>query len=97
MSPWHAIALVFISMFLLHTFIVTVGFTGERKPPGPTGSGSDFLRFTLAGYGVVILAGLYLLWSFHRFQGTSPQDIAAMLAMFGFPSSVGASLARTLV
>lgn len=97
MNPWHAIVLVFVSLFLLHTFIATVGFTGERKPPGAIGFWSDFLRFTFAGYGVVVLAGLYLLWTFHRFQGASLQDIAAMLAMFAFPSSVGASLARTLV
>ena len=97
MDPWHALILIAISLFLLETFIATVRFTGERKPPGAIGMWSDFLRFTLAGYGVVALAGLYLLWTFHRFQGTSLEDTAAMLAMFSFPSSVGASLARTLV
>ena len=98
MDPWHAIALVLLSLFLLHTFIATVGFTGERKPPAATGGfWSNFFLFTLAGYGVVTLAGLYLLWTFHRFDGASAQDMAAMLAMFGFPASVGASLARTLV
>jgi putative integral membrane protein (TIGR02587 family) len=97
MDPWHAIDLVFISLFLLHSFIATVGFTGERKPAGAIGFWADFFRFTLAGYGVVVLAGLYLLWSFERFQGASLEDTAAMLAMFAFPSSVGASLARTLV
>jgi putative integral membrane protein (TIGR02587 family) len=97
MTPWHAIALAALSLFLLHTFIATVGFTGERRPKGSIGFWSDFVRFTLAGYGVVLLTGLYLLWTFHRIQGSPPEDVAAMIVMFGFPASVGASLARTLV
>lgn len=97
MGPVHAILLMIVSLFLLHIFIYTVGFTGEAKPPGPTSFWSIFIRFTLPGYALVALTGLYLLWTFGRVQGSSPADVAAMVAVIAFPASIGASLARTLV
>lgn len=97
MSPIHSIALIFVSILLLHIFIYNVGFTGERKPPGPTGFWGVFIRFTLAGYGLVVVTGFYLLWTFDRIQGGSAADTAAMVAVIAFPASIGASLARTLV
>ena len=97
MTPVHSIALVLISIILLHAMVYTVGFKGQEKPAGPTSFWSIFLRFTITGYAIAALAALYLLWTFGRIDGTSPLQIAAMVAVLAFPGAVGAAIARLVV
>jgi putative integral membrane protein (TIGR02587 family) len=97
MTPWHALALGVLSMFLLHVFVYSIGFSGqESRPEGGTFL-TTFLHFTLAGYGVALLVSFYVLWSFGRTDGVSVGEIANMLVVLGFPASLGAATARLVV
>lgn len=97
MSPWHSIALIALSILLLHMLVYTVGFKGQEKPQGANGALSIFLRFTVVGYALAVLVSLYLLWTFGRVEGTSPAQIASMVAVLAFPGALGAAIARLVI
>lgn len=97
MSPLHSIILVVLSIAILHAFVYTVGLKGEERPAGPTSFASIFLRFTITGYAIAVLAALYLLWTFGRLDGTAYTQVAQMVAVLAFPGAVGAALARLVV
>lgn len=97
MTPWHALLLGALSIVLLHTFVYTVGFSGQEiRPEGGTFL-STFLHFTLVGYGIVLLVSLYVLWTFGRTDGVALSEIANMLTVLGFPASLGAATARLVI
>lgn len=97
MIPWHVIALVLLSIFLLHTIVYTVGLKGEEKPPGPTSFWSILLRFSIVGYAISALASLYVLWTFGRVENTGVEQVIEMVAVLSFPGAVGAALARLVI
>ncbi|MFP5329874.1 MAG: TIGR02587 family membrane protein [Alphaproteobacteria bacterium] len=97
MSPLQAMGLMLLSLILLHGMVYTVGFKGQERPFGPTGFWSIFMRFTITGYAIAALVALYLLWTFGRIDGTSPAQVAGMVAVLAFPGAVGAALARLVV
>ena len=93
MSPWHAVALVLLSLLVLHALVFTVGFAGQHEHEG---HGRAFLRFTLSGYGLAVLVSLYVLWTFGRLDAGLSEAIRAVVVL-GFPSALGAALARLVV
>jgi putative integral membrane protein (TIGR02587 family) len=97
MSVWHSIALVLVSIILLHAFVYTVGFKGEEKPGGTGGFAATLLRFSIVGYAIAVLVSLYVLWTFGRTAGVDPPQIAGMVAVLGFPSAIGAAIARLVI
>lgn len=97
MSPVHSIALILLSLILLHGIVYTVGFKGQEKPTGPTGFWSIFLRFTIPGYAIAAIVAFYLLWTFGRIDGTAAAQAVPMVAVLAFPGAVGAALARLVV
>lgn len=97
MTPWHALALVALSLLLLHVFVYSIGFSGQESRPDGGTFLSTFLHFTLAGYGIALLVSLYVLWSFGRTEGVSMAETANMLVVLGFPASLGAATARLVV
>jgi putative integral membrane protein (TIGR02587 family) len=97
MSPVQSMMLIVLSILLLHGLVYTVGLKGQEKPSGPTGFWSILLRFTITGYAIAALTALYLLWTFGRIEGTSPAQVAAMVAVLAFPGAIGAALARLVV
>ena len=94
MTPWHSVALVLVSILLLHIFVYTVGFKGEKKPPGATTFIRTLLRFSIVGYAIALLASLYILWTFGRTEGVNAAQIASMTAVLAFPAAIGAAIAR---
>ncbi len=97
MNSWHVVALVFVSIILLHALVYTVGLKGEEKPPGPTTFWSVLLRFSIAGYGIALLSSLYVLWTFGRINDTGVSQVINMVVVLAFPGAVGAALARLVV
>lgn len=93
MSPWHAVALVIVSILLLHLLVFTVGFAGQKGHEGHVGA---FLHFTMAGYGVALLVSLYVLWTFGRLDDGLSATVRAV-AVLSFPGAIGAALARLVV
>ena len=97
MSPWQALLLVLLSIFVLDAFVYGLGFAGQRaRPEGMSWAGA-FLRFSLAGYGLALLVSVYVLWTFGRADGTPLAQLAMTVVVLAFPAAVGAAIARLLV
>jgi putative integral membrane protein (TIGR02587 family) len=97
MTPWHALALVVVSILMLHAFVYSLEFSGQEDRPGGDGFWRSFWGYSLAGYGIALLVSLYVLWTFGRTDGVAPGQVAMMVTVLGFPSALGAAIARLVV
>ena len=97
MSTLQSVILVLISVIFLHGIVYTVRFKGQERPLVARSFWSVFLKFTVVGYAIAVLVALYLLWTFGRFEETSPAQVAAMAAVLAFPGAIGAAVARLVV
>jgi putative integral membrane protein (TIGR02587 family) len=97
MTFWHAIALVVISLMVMHAFVFSVGFAGgsETSPDEPWWSA--LVRITLPGYVVALGISLALLWLFGRTDGNSWSMILMATVVLAFPSAAGAAAARLII
>ena len=97
MTPWHAIALVVVSLLAIHAFVYSLEFSGQEDRPGGGGFWRSFWGYSVAGYGVALLMSLYVLWTFGRTDGVAPGEVAMMVTVLGLPSALGAAIARLIV
>jgi putative integral membrane protein (TIGR02587 family) len=97
MSPVQAILLVLLSILLLDAFVYGIGFAGQEEKPDDVGRLSQFMRFTLVGYGVALLVSFYILWTFGRVDGGDLGQVAIGLSVLAFPAAIGAAIARLVV
>ena len=97
MTYLHAVAVASLSVLLLHSFVYTIGFAGQEEPSGGGGMMLAFLHYTCAGYGIVLLVSIYVLWTFGRTDGASMADIIGMTVVLGLPAAVGAAVARLVL
>jgi putative integral membrane protein (TIGR02587 family) len=95
-SPWYGIALVLVSVLVLHAFVYAIGFHGQHDSPADRPD-QEFLRLTLPGYGVVLLVCLYVLWTFGRLDGAPPHVVLHLVLVLAFPGSLGAATARLVL
>lgn len=93
MTPWHALALVAVSLIALHALVFTVGFAGQESHERPV---QAFFHFTLAGYGVALVISLYILWTFGRVDGPVSDTVRSVVVL-SFPAALGAAAARLVV
>lgn len=97
MTPWHAAALLAVSLLVMHAFVYAVEFQGQAPVPEGTPFWSVFSRYTAVGYTVALLISSYMLWTFGRIDGLAPAQVTAALIVLGFPAAVGAAAARLIV
>lgn len=97
MSTWHLLALILVSLLLLHLFVYRVGFAGQEEHPEGAGSARTFLAYTIPGYGIALIIGFYVLWTFGQVDDTATDQIAATMAVIAFPGALGAAIARLVV
>jgi putative integral membrane protein (TIGR02587 family) len=97
MNAWHAIALVLVSLVIMHAFVYSVEFHGTATVPPGTSLWSVFFRFTIVGYAVALSMSLYMLWTFGRTEGLAMHQAVSILIVLGFPSAVGAAAARLIL
>lgn len=97
MSDWNGIALVALSLVIMHGFVFAVGFKGGSELSPETPWWSAFARFTLPGYAIALLISHYMLWSFGRTDGEALSQIAMAVIVLGVPTSVGAAAARLIL
>ena len=97
MSTWHLLALVLVSLLLLHLFVYRVGFAGQEQRLQGAGPLRTFLVYTVPGYGIALGIGLYVLWTFGQVDGTAADQIAATMVVIAFPGALGAAIARLVV
>jgi len=93
-TPWHTAGLLLLSLALMHAIVFQVGFAGQEEADQPV---TAFFHFTLAGYGLVLLVSLFMLWIFGRTEGQALSEIVSMVVVLGFPAALGAAAARLLV
>lgn len=96
-SPWHALALIVVSLIIMHAFVYNVEFQGQEVRPEDGTFWSIFLKFTVVGYAVALLTSLFILWIFGRTEGESLMQILNLTIVLGFPAAVGAAAARLIV
>lgn len=97
MTGLHAIALIVLSVGVLHAFVFALGWQGTE--PVPEGIGFRWLLVSrsIAGYGIALIVSLYVLWTFGRTDDASPAQIAMMVTVLGFPAALGAAAARVVI
>ncbi|MDF7773950.1 TIGR02587 family membrane protein [Sphingomonas sp. AOB5] len=97
MTPWHSVAMVLASLFLLHVLVFAVGFAGQEEAPEGYGFARQFLTFTIPGYAIALLVSFYVLWTFGRVDSAEIGTVAGTLVVLGFPAAMGAAVARLVV
>jgi len=100
-TPWHGLVMVLLSILLLHAILYLVQFPGQESRTG-AGAGEHsgsmlFWRHSLPAYGIAVLVALYILWTFGRTAGLDVPHIVMAVAVLGFPSAIGAGIARIVV
>lgn len=94
MSAFHVAALLVLSLVIMHAFVFKVGFAGQEAHDRPLAA---FVHYTLAGYGLVLLTSLNVLWVFGRTDGHGLAEIVDTAVVLAFPGAIGAAAARLLV
>jgi len=97
MTPWHAVALVCLSLALMHGFVFAVGFAGGTEISPDERWWSAFFRMTLPGYVLALAISVFLLWVFARTDGMSMHSVVMGTAVLAFPSAIGAAAARLIL
>ncbi|PZU75431.1 MAG: TIGR02587 family membrane protein [Brevundimonas sp.] len=93
-SPAHILALIAVSILLLHLIVFKAGFAGQEEADHPAVA---FLHFTLPGYAIALGVSLFTLALFGRVDGHSVAGVVQTLVVLGFPAAIGAAAARLLV
>jgi putative integral membrane protein (TIGR02587 family) len=96
MSTWHLLALILVSIVLLHVFVYRLGFAGQEQLH-EAGPARTFLAYTIPGYGIALAVGFYVLWTFGRIDGTAIDQLAGTMVVIAFPGALGAAIARLVV
>ena len=94
MSAWHAVALLALSLGLLHAIVYSLGFAGQHPHERPW---LAFAHFTVPGYALAMLVALYAQWTFGHADGQSVSQLAMTTVVLAFPGALGAGAARLLV
>lgn len=97
MTHWHALALVLLSIALMHGFVYAVSFEGGHELSPDTPWWHAFVRFTLPGFVIALSISLYTLWSFERIDDTSVTNVLLSVIVLAFPASLGAAAARLIL
>lgn len=97
MSPWHSLVAVVASLAMMHAFVYSLEFAGQAGIRPGTPFASVFLRYTVAGYGLVLLLCAFTLWCFGRFDGMSAPESLSLIVALGIPGAIGGAAARLIL
>jgi putative integral membrane protein (TIGR02587 family) len=97
MTYWHTLALVVISIVIMHALVYTVGFRGQEAGPPEVTFWRMFYHFTVVGYAIALLVSLYVLWTFGRLEGLGVSTILVATVVLAFPTALGAALSRLVL
>ena len=96
MPVGRELTLAVLSVLTMHAFVYAVNFRGQEAPPEGATAWGLFLRYSVAGYAVVLLVSLYVLWTFGRLDGLGGEEAVGAAVVLGFPGAVGAAGARLI-
>ena len=97
MTAWHALALLSLSIFLMHGFVYALAFRGGHSLQEGTPGWHAFIRFTLPGYVVALAVSLYALWTFGRLDDIGSAQAILAVVVLSFPAAIGAAAARLIL
>ncbi len=97
MSGWHAVAMILVSLGLLHALVFAVGLAGQEDAPEGYAGWRLFLVYTIPGYAIALLVSLYVLWTFGSADGLGFATLTHIVLVLGFPAAIGAAIARLVV
>jgi putative integral membrane protein (TIGR02587 family) len=97
MTKWHALALIGVSLAIMHAFVYAVEFRGQTAMHPGLSVWSEFLRLTVVAYALALLVSLYVLWSFGRSDGLAFGELLMQTVVLGFPAAIGAAAARLIL
>jgi putative integral membrane protein (TIGR02587 family) len=97
MTGWHALAVIGVSLAIMHTFVYAVEFRGQTSMHPELSVWSEFLRLTVVAYALALLVCLYVLWSFGRSDGLAHGELLIQTVVLGFPAAIGAAAARLIL
>jgi putative integral membrane protein (TIGR02587 family) len=97
MTPWHALALIAISLVVMHAFVYAVDFKGQHARAFEVSFFGEFVRFTVVGYLLAIVISAFICWCFGRFDGMYLGEIVRVSIVLGFPAAIGAAAARLVL
>lgn len=97
MTPLHALAVVILSLVVMHGFVYAVSFKGGHEIGDDVPRWHTVIRFTLPGYVIALLVSAYALWTFQRFDDTAASQTLLTTIVLGLPCSIGAAAARLIL
>lgn len=97
MTPWHTIALVAVSLIVMHAFVYVLQFKGQHERAAGVTHWREFTGFTVIGYLIALAISAYICWSFGRFDGMSFAVALQISFVLAFPAAVGAAAARLVL
>ena len=97
MEPGRVLAMVALSLAVMHAFVYAVEFHGQASRPMGATVASEFVRLTVVGYALTLLISAYVLWTFGRTDGLDAAVLARATVVLGFPASIGAAAARLIL
>lgn len=97
MAYWQIVALAVVSLLMMHAFVYTVKFRGQKERPEDRSFISLFLHFSVVGYALVLVMSLYLLWTFGRLDGMGISEIVQVAIVLSFPGALGAAASRLIL
>ena len=97
MSAWQGLALILLSLAVMHGFVFALGFRGSHAVPEGHSRRGAFFRFTLPGYVLALGVCVYVLWTFGRTDGIAAGQTLMTVIVLGFPAAIGAAAARLIL
>lgn len=97
MTPFHVLALIVLSVLLMHAFVHAVESSGKAYVPAGTSFWSVLLRITIPGYVIALLISAVILWAFERTDTCGPATLVSSVVVLGFPAAIGAGAARLII
>lgn len=97
MTPWHTIALLAVSLLVMHAFVYALEFKGQHELTAGATPWREFVSFTVVGYMIALAISAYMCWSFGRFDGMAFAAALQMSCVLAFPAAVGAAAARLVL
>lgn len=97
MTAWHALALIPLSLAIMHAFVFAASFAGGTEISPETPWWSAFLRFTVSGYVLALVVSLVSLWVLGQLDGMTFERALRVAVVLGFPAAIGAAAARLIL
>ncbi|MGD9868065.1 MAG: TIGR02587 family membrane protein [Hyphomicrobiales bacterium] len=91
------LALVAVSMMLMHGFVYGLNFRGMPAPPEGATFWSLFIHYTVVGYAIALSVSLYMLWTFGSLDGTGMEEVLSAAVVLAFPCALGAAAFRLIL